>query len=533
MHHTDVSINASNWHKEIWQHYVVYGSDHLFINFLKQELAQMPESNPLKIKFSSYYKPFACLIINTLNNEYFLARDHFGMEAFYYSIISKDQHQLCFGSSLPDILKHMKNPTQNIQEVTKIMLDLCTSSAEYSDQTLYQHVFRVTPGEIISIQLAHKPKIQHHPYWILKPGTSRIQYACDADYDAHFALLLQEALAVSCEQAPTKTALEFSGGIDSSVLLTALHAQKKTAQLFMHVGENTEERHYGDKLLQEIKSDYPIHYVDADNFDIVTVLNQCKLWFAGGAPYIFFMFANNVHQAIKQQGCQVLLSGFGGDECASSHASLHTYGAETGYKAIWKELKLINKNESIIRRGLKTLALSQPQLLLALQLIKSSVTQQDYKKTSKIYKPYHSFQEREYDKLQGPLSYHVRMRIEYSATVARNMGFTYQYPLLYPPLVEFCFSLPNNQKRRQGQNRLLMRRYLANHIPSGLYNTQKKCGDILPGTLPKCLNLYAQGQLTSLLRDLPHANIHDHLVKKGILKPENKLNVDLFRYMLK
>ncbi|MFA6303877.1 MAG: asparagine synthase-related protein [Legionella sp.] len=533
MHQSDVSINASKWHKEIWQHYVVYSPDPVFIDFLKQQLALIAKGDPLKIGFSSYYKPFACLIIHTVTNEYFLVRDHFGMEPFYYSLISKDQFRLCFGSNLPDVLVHLKNPTQDRQEIIKIMTDMCNSSAQYSDQTLYEHVFRVTPGEIISIRFAHKAKVQHHPYWSLKPGTSRIRYACDADYDAHFSFLLQEALAVSCEQAPTKTALEFSGGIDSSVLLTALHAQKKTTQLFMHVGDNTEERHYGDSLLQEIKSDYPIHYVDADTFDIATVLNQYKLWFAGGAPYTFFMFANNIHQAIKQKGCQILLSGFGGDECVSSHASLRTYGAEIGYKALWNELKLINKKESIIRRGLKTLAFSQPQLLLALQLIQSHASLQDNKKTRLIYKPYRSLQEKEYDKLQGNLSYHVRMRIEYSAIVARNMGFTYQYPLLYPPLVEFCFSLPSNQKRRQGQNRLLMRRYLANHLPSGLYNTHKKCGEILPGTLPKSNNLYSQGQLASLLTDLPHTHIHDHLLKKGILTPDNKFHVDLFRYMLK
>lgn len=55
--------------------------------------------------------------------------------------------------------------------------------------------------------------------------------------------------------------------------------------------------------------------------------------------------------------------------------------------------------------------------------------------------------------------------------------------------------LPPEQKRRQGQSRLLMRRYLAQQVPSGLFNAHKKCGDILPGTLPKCQQLYKKGKL--------------------------------------
>ncbi len=123
------------------------------------------------------------------------------------------------------------------------------------------------------------------------------------------------------------------------------------------------------------------------------------------------------------------------------------------------------------------------------------------------------------------------MRIEYSAVVARNMGFTYQYPLLYPPLVEYCFALPPEQKRRQGQNRLLMRRYLAKHVPSQLFNTHKKCGDILPGTMPKCQALYQKGALKFILKDLPYPEIYDDMIKTKLVTDDRLFHVDVLRYM--
>lgn len=524
-------INASNWKKKAYQHYVFYSPDLQVLAFLKQQLAQDSTLSCFKIGFKHLYKPFACLIINTLTGEFFLARDHFGFEPFYYTIISGNSNRLCFGSNLPDLLAHVKHPTQDKQHIANVLMDICISSLEYTDHTFYEHVFRVTPGHVLQLYLANQHIKHRHAFWVLEPGTPKIHYPSDADYDAHFAFLLQEAIQVCCQQSPASIAMEFSGGLDTAAIFTACNAERISPQLFMHVGEVDDERRYGDQLLQESKSNHAIHYVNADEFDVIAVLNQCKQWFAGGAPYLFFMFAQNIHQAVSQQGCKILLSGFGGDECVSSHAPLRTYGADVGYKALWKELETTNSSDSTIRRLLQTLKLTQPHLLYGMQCIKSCTSPLARRQVGVHYKPYRELQEREQDWLQGRLSHHVRMRIEYSAVLARYMGFAYQYPLLYPPLVEFCFALPLAQKRRQGQNRLLMRRYLAKQVPSGLFNTHKKCGDILPGTMPKCQNLYKNGQLNDALQDLPYGELYDYINKKKLVEDDRLFHVDLLRYM--
>lgn len=532
----DTCINASKWKKEAYQHYIFYAPDLHVMAFLKQQIAQGTTFNCFKIGFQHFYQPFACLIVNTLTDEFFLARDHFGLEPFYYTILSDEPNRLCFGSNLPDILAYVKNPVQDKQEVSNVLMDICTSSLEYTDNTFYENVFRVTPGHVLQLNLAHKHVAHRHAFWRLEPGTPKIHYASDADYDAHFSSLLQEAIRVCCQQSPTSVAMEFSGGLDTAGIFTASHTAGMTPQLFMHVGEVDDERRYGDQLLHESKSDHLIHYVNADEFDVIAVLDQYKQWFAGGAPYLFFMFAQNIHQKVSQQGCQILLSGFGGDECVSSHAPLRTYGADVGYKALWKELHNTNSSSdsnSTIRRLLQTLKLTQPRLFYGMQRIKSCTSALASRQVGVHYKPYQSLQEREHDWLQGRLSHHVRMRIEYSAVLARYMGFTYQYPLLYPPLVEFCFSLPPEQKRREGQNRLLMRRYLAKQVPSGLFNAHKKCGDILPGTMPKCQHLYKNGQLHHALQDLPYHEIRDYMIKNDLVMGDRLFHVDLLRYMFK
>lgn len=526
-------INASHWCSESHRHYVLYASSKPVLLFLKQSVAELQRVNIDSIAFKRFYQPFAGLIYDTKTNIYYLIRDHFGLEPFYYTVITGEYSQLCFGSTLPDVLAHLENPTIDKEQVALVLTDICASSMEYSDRTFYKHVRRVTPGHALQMRLTPKYTLQHHAFWTLTPGTPFIHYATNADYDAHFESLLHEAVDVACQSNSNSIGLEFSGGLDTSVILTALHKTQLPASLFMHIGKNDDERRYGDQLLQELKSTYPVHYVNADDFDVIAVLDQCKQWFSGGAPYLFFMFAHNVHQAAKQQGCQILLSGFGGDECVSSHAPLRTYGPSVGYKQLWQELNSTTNNTSLSRRLRQWLQLMQPQLLYAVQCIKSQTSPLARKQAPVHYKPYHSLQERETDWLTGNLSYHVRMRIEYSAVVARQMGFQYRYPLLYPPLVEFCFALPPEQKRRQGQHRLLMRRYLAKRLRSGLFNAHKKCGDILPGTMPKCQNLYKSGQLKHIFQDLPFAEICDDIIKHNLVTVDRFFHIDLLRYMFK
>ena len=525
-------INASTWYKNTYLHYVMYAPTLQTLLFIENQILQAQNFNLHRIALAlkQYNQAFACLIVDTHNHEYFLIRDHFGFEPFYYTIITESQ-QLCFGSTLPDILLNITNPIQDKQLIEQVLTDICISGSAYTDKTFYENVWRVTPGNILQLRLFPKLQIKHHTYWELT-STPYIQYSSDDDYDMHFAALLQEACTVCCQQTPDNIGLEFSGGLDTSAILTALDKLGSTTQLFMHIGAIEDERRFAEKLLTELKSSYLVHHINADDFEIITVLNQCKQWFAGGAPYLFFMLAANVHQSVQQHGCKTLLSGFGGDECVSSHAVLRTYGATVGFKSLWRELIATNNNSSI-RSFLQTIQLIQPHLYYWIQCVRSYRSNLAQKQAPIHYKPYYSLQEREADWLTGKLSYHVRMRIEYSAVVARNMGFTYKYPLLYPPLVEYCFALPPTQKRRQGQNRVLMRRYLAHHLPSKLFDSHIKCGDILPSTLPKCQNLYTNGQLNYVLKELPYNEIYASIRKNQLITDDRLFHLDLLRYMFK
>jgi asparagine synthetase B (glutamine-hydrolysing) len=96
------------------------------------------------------------------------------------------------------------------------------------------------------------------------------------------------------------------------------------------------------------------------------------------------------------------------------------------------------------------------------------------------------------------------MRVEDSAIMAKALGFEYRYPLLYPKLVEFCYRLPLEQKRKNGINRLLVRKYLAQYLPDLVYNKHQKIGSIMPATMDKVKREYLKGKYSKEFSNLPY-----------------------------
>ena len=124
---------------------------------------------------------------------------------------------------------------------------------------------------------------------------------------------------------------------------------------------------------------------------------------------------------------------------------------------------------------------------------------------------YPSVRETECALLQGAHSHEVRMRIEDSSIVSKQMGFEYRYPLLYPKLLEFMLSVPTIQKQRDGRGRYLIRQYLSQFIPNDLFGTyRKKSGlGIVPSTFDLYQKQYEQGCYQEAFKDLPYP----HLIK--------------------
>jgi len=463
------------------------------------------------------YDPFAGVWIDQQTHEIIMVRDHLGQQPLYYYYQSG---QFIFADNIPEILKQLpKTPDFNTDQ----LIELFSGHQFYRDETFYKNIYRVEPGTITKIKA--DGSVHKTPFWRLDLQAESIHYKNEADYLEHFSELMRESVRVNT-QGQTAIAAEFSGGLDSTAVCVTAYELGLRVPLLMHEAPrgciNEDYDKSGEDVFIKKYNPHVLHRVNADDFDLVSLMQQQAQWFAGSCPYVFTLLMNNVHQAAINQGYKILLSGFGGDQGVSGHAFNRIFLPELlrqkKYRQAMHELMAehrVNHKMSprLMRRLIQLMKLSHPVAFRYLQKVEDieQAIKHFIKRTkderSSLAKPvyYRSIREYECDYLQGSRSHEIRLRIESSAVVGKQLGFAYRYPLLYPPLLDYYCRFPLSQKRRDGVGRLLMRRYLDQYFPAGEFSRNQKTQGlhIMPATRDKCEELRDAGHLNDVFKELP------------------------------
>ena len=516
-------VNASDFHGiDISPDCRVYSTSHRdSISIASFEEALNPSC------YSSVFHPFSLVIINTTSNEYLLVRDHLGMRPLYYRYQSG---QLIFGDTIPDIVHQLPSaPALLDSEVSHLFGDV----HHYTDNTLYTGIHRVEPGHMVRI--FPNGRIIKSAFWQLEQKGDTLHYRDEREYLEHFTSLMQESIK-NATKGSQSIAAEFSAGMDSTAVYGASAALGLNPSLFMHAAlpGSTNAQTYKDCYEQAFMAQFPsatIHRIMVDDFDPIRLFKDYAEWFAGPPPYVFELFAHNIHRAVSKQGHTILLSGFGGDQGISSHIParfiLPSLINNKQFRQAWAESTPTNT----IRRLAQLIQCAHPslhQLIQCTQDLKlniSNTLKPSNQQRAASTHPYHrhyvkTVREVEWSFLQGPNSHELRMRIEYSSIVAKKMGFDYRYPLLHPKLLEFFLSLPLEQKRHQGVGRHMMRRYLAQIMPAAPFNTYKKKEglNIMPATMDTYKAQWDNGVFQTEFHPLPKTLTQDKSPHKSMIK---------------
>jgi len=497
------SVNASGWPQHTIGD-ITYFSPNTRI--LKGIL-----KNPEHAFWHTTYTEFACVMVNNATQTVRAVRDHVGLEPLFY--YHTDTHFI-FGSNLPDMIHALGfKPELNQDQLEQVLLSACGGRGDYSNNTLYQDIYRVEPGNILNIT---NGKLTQSKYWDLDALDTPITYQNPHDYVLHFSELLAEAIQAQTEgYDKDNIAVEFSGGLDSSTVVCGLHQLNIKPALFMHVAHPdsniVDDSDYAFDVVKHLGLD-KIQCIDATDFDTERVIKQCAALFAGTPHYLFPIGANNVHQAISNAGHRVLLSGFGGDECASMHAPLSIYFRELLHNKAWHKAWRVLNDAPTLRQRIGLIRGACPPHKSA-----SSSTMRHY----------------EAQLLQGNHSHHVRLRVEEAAIMGQSLGFRTQYPLLHPKLLEFCHQLPLELKRDKNNNRLMVRHYLAQFLPEHLYQKHQKIGGIMPATVHKMQQEHQQGDLNHIFYNLPHQALASRLRHQSIHTPKTELLQNIFLLCIK
>ena len=464
---------------------------------------------------------FAFAIWDKREQHLFCARDHFGVKPFYYSLAEED---FFFASEIKALLA-VCDFAPELNE-SKIGDYLISPMLEDKQITIYENVYRLPPAHCAVV--SGDRQIRLNSYWSLDSSVE-LKLNSDREYADKFREIFIEAIQCRLRTAfPIGTHLS-GGLDSSSVTSVALNLlAKHDTQLhtFSNIFDDVpecDEREFIDRVL-ELGGSIP-HYIHADRSSPFSEREDFFRYF--DEPFVghSHFLVRGLNRSAQQAGVRITLDGFDGDttvshgeeyfvelarqgnwqkfvaeaksvaprigssagtvlqvfgfpylvELAKNHRWIAFFKAVNGIERHF----FVSRKTLILRYGIKP---HVPQTLLnwrdRLEGRKpkpnrtndflnpnfvSRVESKQNKKGQKKIKPrLATVRENQLNAFNSGLFVHVLELVDLGAA---GYSIEARHPFMDKRLIEFCLSLPPEQKLDRGWTRAIMRRAMKGILP--------------------------------------------------------------------
>ncbi len=438
---------------------------------------------------SRLYGDFAFALWDEARGIVFCARDPIGVRPFYYYLADE---LFAFGTQIKAVTTLPEVPTRLDEETLGVYLALLEPDKV---STFYRDVSRLHPGASLEVSIDGS---RHRTYWCLD-DTRALKLGSDAEYAEAFKSVFSDAVGDRLRSDRPVGAM-LSGGLDSSSIVCMARELRGAGDPLVTLSGTFPSFRSEDSLLDERRFQERVvagggvdaHYLAADRttplFDF--------LW-TGEEPIpaasLYMDWA--VLQEAQKLGVRALFSGNDGDSVVGYGRN---YLAELAWKGRWKtlheELFALSRRYNVGRRDLLkewVLPTLVPGPVVALRSWLSRNDDEPYDNRSVIRRDFaersgvldRTRAARRQDRpLRRERPIH-RMHIESSlltlllevfARTAAPFEVEPRYPFLDRRVMEFCLSLPGDQKLSQGWDRVVMRRAMEGLLPSEIQWHAKK-----------------------------------------------------------
>lgn len=437
---------------------------------------------------------FAFVIWDETKETLFCARDHIGVKPFYY-YLSADIFLM--GTEIKalfalDNVQHALNEKQIAEHLTFIL--------ENKDETFYENIHRLPPATTLTL---NHGKERFNRYWALDP-TFELQLDSTEAYTQEFLKIFKEAVRCRLRSAyPVGSML--SGGLDTtSVVSTAQNIRNDPKEEFYGEEEMSDspmktfsavfndipecdEQYYIKMTLSEY--DLDPHYVHADQ---ISPLGEVDEFFrCSDQPFLFpttFMLWN-LYKKAGENGVRILLDGFDGDTVVSYGEGIFRDLIRSGRWARY----IHEINETAKKHGVSPYKLlinislnrftpkfvkrwrweltkftsfdHRHNRFVRKDLIEQTEVTEDLRKNFQNHLNIKSARELHHRYLCKGM---IPIELENLDWIAARFGIEPRHPFYDKRLIEFCLSLPVEEKRKNGYDRLILRRAMENIIPEGI-----------------------------------------------------------------
>ena len=465
---------------------------------------------------------FAFAIWDERKQILFCARDHFGVKPLYYY---RSDKIFVFASEIKAILNidgipRRANPIK--------IADYLMSMFEDKMATSYEDIFRLPPASSMVIR---QSGINISSYWSLELIPD-LKLNSDADYAEEFCKIFTEAVRCRLRSTFSIASQLSGGLDSSAVTCVARNIlaetnnkQLQTISIIFDEITQCDERTFINAVLEQ--GGLQPHYLHGDK---VSPLSNLDLVFKH-IEEAFFVPNHHItwgmNDVAQKAGSRIVLTGFDGDNTVSHGIEkLTELATEDKWEEFLQEAKLfsqhfntspvsllyhygiphltklikqfrwikfirqinqihkyfnISRKNLVIKYGIKS-GITEPlqKLCQKLQIIKQSdekfkpLVNQNFAESINLKKRFEkmalpgnpsTLKEQHWLNLKTGL---FQFSLEQLDLYAAAFSLEYRHPFMDKRLIEFCLSLPSEQKLHQGWSRMVMRRAMANILPEAI-----------------------------------------------------------------
>ena len=440
---------------------------------------------------------FAFAIWDARDRRLFCARDRLGVRPFYYY---SDEKLFIFASEIKALFCHPKVP-RRVNEIR--VQEFLTSELYDKAVTIYRDIFRLPPAHTLTIEGG---KTQIECYWHLD-YEYELKLESDAEYAAKFREIFTEAVRCRLRSVyPVGSML--SGGLDSSSITCVARQILADSETELHTFSavfdrvpESDESYYINSVVRD--GGITSHLIHGDEVSPLVDIEKI-IWHYDEPQFAANLYINwKTYELANKLGVRVVLDGFDGDSAVSHGSGYLRELAQAGYwrSLIWElygfcknfpasflltfwayyhkyAVKPAMEKYRLSRfiywrwvgliKSLKRQLFNKSESLSSLSIINSnllkrtSYRQHRQELVAKSFIPTQNEREEHFNAINIGS---IPATLELLDKTAAAHGVELRYPFWDIRLVEFCLSLPADQKMRDGLTRMIMRRGMEGILP--------------------------------------------------------------------
>lgn len=440
--------------------------------------------------FARFNGMWALALLDKRRRTVVLSRDRLGKKPLYYY---RSSSLLVFGSEIKSLLQHPAVPREpNVEKVFRYL----STNYRYLDldnASYFKDIFYVPKASFVEID--EHLHWNEQRYWQLEdnivprdiPEAQAIDELRDLLTDA-VRIRLRSDVPVGCF---------LSGGMDStSITCIAYHVLKQPIITFSGVTGDVkgvyDESEYINSVIRHIGAE--AHFIRPDPADIFETVNEMLNYHDEPVCTVTWYSLYLIAKKIRQEKVPVMLNGHGGDEILAGYWDYYQYNFHDLEQA---------GDTATLQEEIRAWAENHHRDMSEIDRYKTYIGQLERGETSEMSRfPDYSFcfkedVVRQYKRdihpavpalpsllsrrMYSDLMYETVqpvLRVEDRNTMAQSIES--RSPFLDYRLAEFCFSLPNTLKIRNGTGKWMLREAMKGILPEDVRTRKDKAGFIAP-----------------------------------------------------